>query len=436
MIPLKQSVALPVVFVCLDSTGAPVTGKVDGDFTKRISKGGGAFGAMTVTIAEMENGWYSMTLSASHTDTLGVLSIDLSAVGIVPSRLQYRVHSSITDDLAVGQLRILDRIDFQRGHHTVAGQTFYVDGTGGSDANPGTRALPVQTITAALALCTSNAHDEIVLLPNAGGGPTTIVEAATITVAKNYVQIRGPGRDVQVTRSNNGDVFTITADGVELSGMRISTFGGAAAAAVRVTGADFVRLYRLWIENAHQDGVVLNVAANCEVRHCFITDAVRDAIRVNSGGGVGFFNTVEDCELRAAGGSGVNLIGADASNTHIMHNMIHDCPAGVTVGAATDDAEIMDNRFGNNTADIVDAGNGTLIEWNRVAEVADKLLGRSLAGGADGGRTVQDALRILRNRRSIAGGVLTVTKEDDATPAWTAAVTTAAGNPVSDVDPA
>jgi hypothetical protein len=432
MISLKRSTALPIAFVALDSSGNPVTGKVDGDFTKRISKNGGAFGAMTVTITEMENGWYSMTLSAAHTDTLGVLSINLSAAGIVPSRLQYRVHSAITDD----QQRILDRIDYQRGQHTVAGQTFYVDGVSGNDANPGTRELPVQTITAALALCTSNAHDEIILLPNSGGGPTTITETTTITVNKNYVQIRGPGRDVLVTRSNNGDIFTIEADGVELSGMRIMTFGGASATCVRVTTADFVRLYRLWVENAHQDGIVVNQSQNCEIRHCFITDPVRDCVRINSGIGTGFFTTVEDCELRNGGAAGVSLQGSDASSSHIMHNMIHDCAVGVDIGAATSDTEIMDNRFGNNTTDIVDGGTATIIEWNRMVEVVDATLGRSLAGGANGGRTIRDALRILRNKRSIAGGVLTVTAEDDATPAWTATVTTAAGNPVTNIDPA
>jgi hypothetical protein len=70
------------------------------------------------------------------------------------------------------------------------------------------------------------------------------------------------------------------------------------------------------------------------------------------------------------------------------------------------------------------------------AENADKLLGRNLAGGADGTRTVQDALRSLRNKVSISAGTLTVTEEDDTTTAWTAAVTTAAGNPLSAIDPA
>ena len=69
------------------------------------------------------------------------------------------------------------------------------------------------------------------------------------------------------------------------------------------------------------------------------------------------------------------------------------------------------------------------------AAISDKLLGRSIAGGADGGRTVKDALRAKRNKQEISGGILTVYEEDDVTPAWTAAVTTAAGNPISSIDP-
>ena len=70
------------------------------------------------------------------------------------------------------------------------------------------------------------------------------------------------------------------------------------------------------------------------------------------------------------------------------------------------------------------------------AENADKMLGRSLAGGADGGRTVKDALRSLRNKTSISAGTLTVCEEDDSTPAWTASVTTTPGDPLSAIDPA
>jgi len=68
---------------------------------------------------------------------------------------------------------------------------------------------------------------------------------------------------------------------------------------------------------------------------------------------------------------------------------------------------------------------------------ADALLGRNLAGGSDGGRTVKDAFRVLRNKVSISGATLTVKAEDDVTDAWTATLTTdAAAPPVTGIDPA
>lgn len=73
-------------------------------------------------------------------------------------------------------------------------------------------------------------------------------------------------------------------------------------------------------------------------------------------------------------------------------------------------------------------------------EVADTLLDRNMATGTDSGsptvRTVRQALRMLRNKGSISAGTLTVTKEDDTTASWTAAVTTTAGDPISSIDPA
>ena len=70
------------------------------------------------------------------------------------------------------------------------------------------------------------------------------------------------------------------------------------------------------------------------------------------------------------------------------------------------------------------------------AAVADKLLGRTRAGGADGGRTVAECLAFGRNKWAISAGVLTVYADDDTTPLYTAAVVTQAGDPVTSVDPA
>lgn len=70
-------------------------------------------------------------------------------------------------------------------------------------------------------------------------------------------------------------------------------------------------------------------------------------------------------------------------------------------------------------------------------ENADALLKRDWSAvTGEATRSALNALRFLRNKWSIAGGTLTVTEEDDATPAWTGAVTQTAGNPVSEIDPA
>lgn len=67
--------------------------------------------------------------------------------------------------------------------------------------------------------------------------------------------------------------------------------------------------------------------------------------------------------------------------------------------------------------------------------VADALLARNVAGGSSTGRTVKQAFYALRNRVAISAGTMTVYQVDDSTSDWTAAVTTAAGNPLSEIDP-
>lgn len=69
--------------------------------------------------------------------------------------------------------------------------------------------------------------------------------------------------------------------------------------------------------------------------------------------------------------------------------------------------------------------------------IADALLKRdwnSVTGEA--ARSALNAFRFLRNKWSIAAATLTVTEEDDSTPAWTAAITDdATADPVTGVDP-
>lgn len=67
------------------------------------------------------------------------------------------------------------------------------------------------------------------------------------------------------------------------------------------------------------------------------------------------------------------------------------------------------------------------------SDIADRILGRNIAGGSSGGRTVTEALRANRNRVNLETGV--VYAEDDATPSHTFAVTRKELDAISEVDP-
>jgi hypothetical protein len=96
------------------------------------------------------------------------------------------------------------------------------------------------------------------------------------------------------------------------------------------------------------------------------------------------------------------------------------------------------------TAGVTVAVGGIPSGGNAAAElnnIADATLDRNMATGVDSGtdstvvRTLRQAVRALRNKVTIAGGVATITKENDTTASWTAAIATTAGNPISGVDP-
>jgi len=72
-----------------------------------------------------------------------------------------------------------------------------------------------------------------------------------------------------------------------------------------------------------------------------------------------------------------------------------------------------------------------------LSDWADAFLNRNMATGTDDNdRSPRNALRFLRNKWSVAGTTLTVTKEDDSTEAWTSTVAgDSDANPIVSSDP-
>lgn len=87
---------------------------------------------------------------------------------------------------------------------------------------------------------------------------------------------------------------------------------------------------------------------------------------------------------------------------------------------------------------LADTGtDGVVISSATANQIADALLNRDMSAVSDtNARTPLNALRFLRNKYSISGTTLTIYAEDDATPKWTATVTTnAAADPITGSDP-
>jgi hypothetical protein len=104
-----------------------------------------------------------------------------------------------------------------------------------------------------------------------------------------------------------------------------------------------------------------------------------------------------------------------------------------------------DNTAGLVTVDsnvdliLADTGtDGVVISTSTQQAIADQLLNRDMSAVSDTtARSPLNALRLLRNKYSVSGSTLTVTKEDDTTSAWTSTLTTdAAADPVTGSDPA
>lgn len=371
---IAQSAAIRVPVCLADSaTGDGLAGVAYDDVTVYLQKQAAGAGAKSVTVDDWFEidavnmpGEYDLLLSAADTNTLGFLKYTVAASGA----------KNYNGLLEVGYhpLTTVDFIESQRGRHTFqgAGQIFYVGPTTGNDTTGnGSRSAPYATITKALSMVTAG-HSVIFVLADAGlNTATTLVE--TVDVNKRFCFIRGPGRDLIIQgASSNTPTFTISADGVELSGFQVDSHAtGAASDGVLVNGVDFARLSRLWINATRGDGVDVAAGSNnariddCrfdgaglagsshglrisggdahKVLGCHFSDVQGDAIRIT---GNGQDHLIDGCNIHDSTGYGINIInGTD-----------------ITVTAA--------NYYHNNVSgDVFDGGTSNIIEkW---ADAAD-----------------------------------------------------------------
>ncbi len=128
--------------------------------------------------------------------------------------------------------------------------------------------------------------------------------------------------------------------------------------------------------------------------------------------------------------------------------------AGYIVGTALDatissrasqsSLDTLDNYVDTEVAaikaktDLIPASPAAVSDIPTATQNADALLNRDMSAVSDtNSRSPLNALRHIRNKWSVSGTTLTVTKEDDTTTAWTSTLSTSAGaDPITGSDPA
>jgi hypothetical protein len=303
---------------------------------------------MTVTISELENGWYNLPVTASHSDTLGILSMTFTNAGCKQVNMQFRVETALSADIMRKIKDTINVIELARTHHThlSTGDIYYVDPVNGATHASGARGGiddPYLTIQD----CHDNAvtdsnHDMIILLPGAAAGVTTHTVAATTTISKRYVFIRGPGRDMIVTRTGSGDTLALTGEGVECSGFQIGTAASGSGNGITITG-DFGLISHMWINDTQGEGILINQADNCIVEWTRFQDTGQ--------GGSG-----DGLQISGTGTSSNNNVVRNNNNT------IHGSSGyGLNIGAAATDTVLRKNTYGNNTSgDYTNSGTDTV----------------------------------------------------------------------------
>ena len=289
-------------------------------------------------------------------------------------------------------------IESDRGEHTWQGNLYYVaPNTGDTHANGnrGGRTDPYNSVQDCHDnAVTSSNHDVIILVADAVGSPTTLDE--DVTISKNYVLIRGPGRDFLWTNTaNTNDTVTVTGVGVELAGFRVSTNTTGSPDGIAVTD-DHSRIRDLWLDNCRTDGIHLAGASFCVLDNILAHDggnsAGDSAVRITGASdNVQVLNT----RIRAQTGSGI-VINSTGEHATIDNCLIDECSKyGVEI-VAGDSTMLRRNMWHDNTlGDFIDGGTDTHFENNEQwAKQAKSLAYTRLLARSDGFVDIDDAVEL------------------------------------------
>lgn len=306
-------------------------------------------------------------------------------------------------------------IETTRPHHTGLGAVWYWNPDTGNDGLAGTSASSAfKTFAAAHAAAGDGTHDVIVALSGVSG-QTIVTE--TIEITKNYLFLRGPGRDFRFKPTTTTDpTISINAVGVEISSVVVDTADAGSQSAIEVQdGADFFFLDHVWSRDArHASLKVTGSTVYGRVDGCFLSHPLDDGIHVD---GDTRHLRITNTEIDTPTANGILLEGTTVRNNIIGDGVkIYNSGAyGIRINSPgtrnfiDSDVSLYDNTSG----DILDNGTLTYIEgtesaattWEHVietgftAEEIMRLVASASAGKLFGAGTTNVKIRDLNDTK-------------------------------------
>ncbi len=322
----------------------------------------------------------------------------------------------------------LDNVKFLiatlKKHHTGQGNIWYWDPISGDDNLAGTsHTSAFKTFAAAHAAAGDGTHDIIIALAISSQAQTIVTE--TITITKDYLFLRGPGRDFKFKpTATDVPTISINAVGVEVSSMIVETADTGGQNAIEIQdGSDFFWLDYVWSHDVDGDGIeILGTVDHGHIDHCFFHHIKGNGIHIN--GNVGHCR-IESVELVECEANGILIEGTTAKDIILGgHSEIYGSTEyGIRINAPSlrvfigKDLQLHDNTLGN----ILDNGQGTMngLETGDTGYTPSQLMqiiASSLAGklsGAEGTtvtiRNVEDSADTIVATVDADGNRLTVT---------------------------
>ena len=406
MAVLSQSTAYTRSFVMyLAGTRTPATGKT---VTVNLTKAGGTFGVAGGAVAEIANGWYKVSLNTTDTNTLGDLGYNCTAAACDPNDFSDQVGPVPANMIQINGLATnghnatlsLKQLDISNS----SGDAITAFSTGGNGKGLNCAGNGTGNGIAALGGATAAG------LGCVGGN-------ATGTGPGIYAQSGSAGSDgIVAIAGGNGAGMTCTGMGSGAVGIQAN--GGTNGAGIVGQG------------NGNSPGIAglgggtgngilcQGGATSGNGLYCIAATSGVGIYGQGANGGAG-------AQLNG-NGSGHGLTSVGGATGHGIYGQGGTASGDGIVGFAVGSGSGLVLVGVGAPSLIATQGISGPLDASTYNAMADAALVRDWTSivSSVNSRSTLNALRFIRNKWSISGSLLTVTKEDDSTSAWNATLVT------------